>query len=62
MGVVMSSTEWDSTDEELTDDDDDADVGLIGGGGPAGTREDDPDELDEHGRDLDSAPEDDPTV
>ena len=60
----MSSSEWDPADDELTDDDGDGDegAGLIGGGGPAGTLEDDPSELDEHGSNLDSAPEDDSTI
>ncbi len=60
----MSSSEWDPTDDELTEDDGDGedDAGLIGGGGPAGTIDGAPAELDEHGANLDTAPEDDPTV
>jgi hypothetical protein len=49
------------TDERIEEErEDDADVGLIGGGGPAATIDDsDDDTLDEHGANLREADPDD---
>ena len=61
----MASHEWDATDEELgtSEDEDEGGAGLLGGGGPAGTLDDEEaEELDEHGENLGRGPDEDTSL